>query len=55
MGRQIQIIATADEILDIVEVAKQRFPELYVWEKILVGVSASLHECTVKKLIYRRI
>lgn len=37
MGRQIQIIATADEVLDIVETAKQRFPELYVWKKRLVG------------------
>lgn len=37
MGRQIPIIATKNEVLDIIETAKQRFPELYIWEETSVG------------------
>lgn len=37
MGRQIPIIATKNEVLDIIETTKQRFPELYIWEETSVG------------------
>lgn len=33
MGRQIPIIATKNEVLDIIETMKQRFPELYIWKE----------------------
>lgn len=39
MGKQIEIIATKNEVLDIIETAKQRFPELYIyiWKETYVG------------------
>ena len=59
MGKQIQIIATVDEVLDIIETAKQWFPELYVWEKILVGpphpyVSVQLKSSSIDESKVRR-
>lgn len=48
MSRQIVIISTKNEVLDIIETTKQRFPELYIWEEISECSSIGFWEAYLK-------